>query len=186
MADLNASTEEPSAETHNTEKFASKTRVHLPRNSIFITHGGINLSVRTRRQSSRRTSSHRGGFDRHLIRYENTYRMAPDDDHKVDLVRIRRIATGVIETAIADYKYDANQAKQFSVALAERVRNHMKQLPFPRYKIVTQVSIGQKKGQDLRITSRCIWDVQWDRHITITKETSDAYVTVTLFYIYTE
>jgi hypothetical protein len=92
----------------------------------------------------------------------------------------------VIETAIADYKYDANQAKQFSVALAERVRNHMKQLPFPRYKIVIQVSIGQKKGQDLRITSRCIWDVQWDRHITITKETSDAYVTVTLFYIYTE
>ena len=185
MADLNASAEDLSGETRTTEKFTSKTRVQLPRTSILLTSGGINLGLRARRQSSR-TSSFRGGVDRRFVRYENTYRMEPDDDHKVDLVRVRRIATSVIEGAIAGYKYDANHAKQFTLTLADRVRSQMKQLPFPRYKIVVQVSIGQKKGQDLRITSRCIWDLRWDRHITITKETADAYVTVTIFYIYTE
>jgi hypothetical protein len=184
MADLNTVNEDHSAERHG-----SKTRVTLPRNSILITNSGINAannsSYRSHRQSSR-ASSYRGGYDLRFIRYENTYRMEPDDDHKIDLIRIRRIATSVIDTAIAGYKYDANHAKQFTVLLAERIRNQIKQLPFPRYKIVTEVSIGQKKGQDLRITSRCLWDLKWDRHITITKETSDAYVTVTIFYIYTE
>ncbi len=185
MADLNTVTEDSSAETRHTEKFSLKTRFNLPRTSILVANAENNLSSRARRQLSR-TSSFRGGYDRRFIRYENTYRMGPDNDHEVDLIRIRRIATDVIEKAIANYKYDGNQAKQFSVALAERVRNEIKQLPFPRYKIVTQVSIGQKKGQDLRITSRCLWDLRWDRHITITKETLDAYVTVTIFYIYTE
>jgi len=184
MADLNTVNEDPSAERHG-----SKTHVILPRNSILITNSGINAannsSSRSHRQSSR-ASSYRGVYDRRFIRYENTYRMEPDDDHKIDLIRIRRIATSVIDAAIAGYKYDANHAKQFTVSLAERIRNQIKQLPFSRYKIVIEVSIGQKKGQDLRITSRCLWDLKWDRHITVTKETSDAYVTVTIFYIYTE
>lgn len=184
MADLNTVIEDFSGEKRN-----SKTRIILPRSSILYSGGGLNSGynsgTRPRCQSSR-NSSFRGGYDRRFIRYENTYRMEPNDEYKLDLVRVRRVATSAMETAIAGYKYDANQAKQFSATLAERIRSQMKQLPFPRYKIVTQVCISQKNGQDLRITSRCIWDLRWDRHLTITKETSDAYVTVTIFFIYTE
>jgi hypothetical protein len=189
MADLNTVIEDPPAEAHSVEKRNSKTHALSSRNSIFISSGGINIGhnsgSRSRRHSSR-SSFFRGGYDRRFIRYENTYRMEPDNEHKVDLIRIRRIATSVIETAVMGYKYNPSQAKQFSAALAERIRNQIKQLPFPRYKIVTQVSIGQNKDQDLRITSRCLWDLKLDRHITITKETLDAYITVTIFYVYTE
>jgi hypothetical protein len=190
MTDLNIVVEEISADGLNPEKRSSKPRVSLPRGSVLPGGGGIgsnsNLATtRIRRQSSR-TSIPRAGFDRRLIRYENTFRMEPDDEHKVDIARLRRVATSVIETAISGYKYDSKQGKQFSLALAERVRSQIKQLPFQRYKIVVQVSIGQKKGQDLRVASRCIWDVKWDRHLTITKETQDAYVTVTIFLVYTE
>ncbi|CAF0877805.1 unnamed protein product [Rotaria sp. Silwood1] len=193
MADLNTVAEETPVDPSSSEKRSSKPRVSVPRNSILIGTSGAGTSgfgataagARARRQSSR-ASIPRAGFDRRLIRYENTYRMEPDDDHKADIARLRRVATSVIETAISGYKYDPNQGKQFSLALAERVRNQIKQLPFQRYKIVVQVSIGEKKGQDLRVASRCIWDLKWDRHLTISKETSDAYVTVTIFLVYTE
>ena len=194
MADLNTVNEEGS---NDNIKRNSKPRVSLPRNSAVTSGGGgttsntssnansTSTTARTRRQSSR-TSVPRAGIDRRLIRYENTFRMEPDDDHKVDLVRLRRVATSVVETAIAGYKYDPKQGKQFSLALAERVRSQIKQLPFQRYKLIVQVTIGQKQGQDLRVVSRCLWDVKWDRHLTITKETQDAYVTVTIFLVYTE
>ncbi|CAM2713544.1 unnamed protein product [Rotaria socialis] len=199
MADLNTVTEEIPVETHSSEKRSSKPRVSVARNANVssttgagsnsvggsVGGGGAAANQRARRQSSR-TSIPRAGFDRRLIRYENTYCMDPDDDHKVDIARLRRVASSVIETAIAGYKYDPNQGKQFSVALADRVRSQIKQLPFQRYKLVVQVSIGEKKGQDLRVASRCMWDLKWDRHLTITKETSDAYVTVTIFLVYTE
>lgn len=194
MADLNTVTEEVPVDSSSPEKRSSKPRISVTRNvNVSAAGGAANTSggtgaatnQRARRQSSR-TSIPRAGFDRRLIRYENTYRMEPDDEHKVDIVRLRRVATSVIETAIAGYKYDPNQGKQFSLALADRIRSQIKQLPFQRYKLVVQVSIGEKKGQDLRVASRCVWDLKWDRHLTITKETPDAYVTVTIFLVYTE
>jgi len=191
MADLNTVTEEIHNDVSNPEKRSSKPRVSIPRNPTGsgapnASSSNTNIAtLRTRRQSSR-TSVPRAGYDRRLIRYENTFRMEPDDDHKVDIARLRRVATSVIETAISGYTYDPKQGKQFSLALAERVRGQIKQLPFQRYKIVVQASIGQKRGQDLRVASRCMWDVKWDRHLTISKETQDAYVSVTIFLVYTE
>ena len=191
MTDLNTVTEEIHDDVSNQAKRSSKPRVSIPRYPAAPGTAGTSGSssniatARARRQSSR-TSVPRAGYDRRLIRYENTFRMEPDDDHKVDIARLRRVATSVIETAIAGYQYDPKQGKQFSLGLADRVRSQIKQLPFQRYKMVVLVSIGQKRGQDLRVASRCMWDVKWDRHLTISKETHDAYVTVTIFLVYTE
>jgi len=185
MTDLNTVTEEKLTDALGTEKRSSKPRVSLPRNSGQAGGASANIPARARRQSSR-TSIPRAGYDRRLIRYENTYRMEPTNENKVDIGRLRRIATSAIESAVANYKYDPKQGKQFSVGLAELVRSQIKQLPFQRYKCVVQASIGQKQGQDLRVVSRCLWDVKWDRHLTISKETQDAYVTVTIFLVYTE
>ena len=187
MADLNPVAEDISAEVQQPEKRTSKPRVSLPRNSLLTGSTGTAAIAgqRARRQSSR-TSIPRAALDRRLIRYENTFRTEPDDDHRVDVARLRRVATSVIETAISGYKYDATQGKQFATALADRIRSQVRQLPFQRYKVVVQVVIGQKKGQDLRVASRCVWDMKWDRHLTITKETNDAFVTVIIFHVYTE
>lgn len=156
-----------------------------PRHSILHTSSRINSGVRPRSQSSR-TSPHYGKHDRRVLRYENTYRMEPHGNSKLDLARARLLIKNVLEVSIAGYSYDADYAKQFSITLAERIRHQLKQLSFLRYKIVTQVSIGQKKGQDLRMISQCLWNPRWDNYITITKETATAYVTVTVFFIYTE
>ena len=33
---------------------------------------------------------------------------------------------------------------------------------YKRYKLITQVTIGEMKGQAMRIGSRCLWDVNTD------------------------
>ena len=187
MADLNSLVEDASAESTHQEKRSSKPRVSVRRSSILIgSTPNTGLAAQRNRRQSSRTSIPRAGTDRRLIRYENTYQMEPDDDHRVDIARLRRVATSVIETAIAGYKYDATQGNQFATILADHVRSEIRKLPYQRYKVVVQVVIGQKVGQDLRVASRCIWDMKWDRHMTITKETNDAYVTVIIFHVYTE
>lgn len=189
MNDLTPTSDEaPSIEKSISERRNSKSRIVIPRNSIFfnsLSNPTTQATVRARRRSSR-TSLPRLGFDRRLIRYENSYRLGPDQDHRLDITRLRRVATTTIESAIIGYNYEGTQGKQFSVALAELIRSQIKQLPFTRYKIVVQVVIGQKRGQDLRVTSRCMWDTQLDRHLTISKETKDAFVCVTMFLVYTE
>ena len=189
MTDINTITTEASAETVNPEKRNSKPHVIKRRSSVFTGmsngSGPNNSALRMRRRSTRH-SIPRAGFDRRLIRYENTYRMEPDSNHKLDIGQLRRIATNVINTAIYGYKYDANRVKKFSSGIAERVRNDIKQLSFSRYKTIVQVIVGQKKGQELLVASRCLWDLQWDRHLTITRETAYAYITLIIFLVYTE
>ena len=189
MSDLNPVMEDSSAEASMPEKRISKPRVSMPRNSLLIS-GAVAAAAaaaggRGRRQSSR-TSIPRAGLDRRLIRYENTFRMDPNDENRVDLARLRRVVSSVIESSIGGYKYDPNQGKQFSLVLADLVRSQVKHMPFARHKAVVQVVLGQKKGQDLRVASRCMWDLKVDRHITITKETNEAFVSVTIFLVYTE
>ena len=175
-------------DSHNEER-RLKIPHHLPRHSILSigsrVNSGNHSGVRPRSQSSRSPPYH-SKHDRRLLRYENTYRMEPNGNSKLDLARARCLIKNVLELSIAGYNYDADHAKQFSIILAERIRHQLKQLSLLCYKIVTQVSIGQKKGQGLFMTSQCLWDTRWDNYITITKETASAYVTVTVFFIYTE
>ncbi|CAF1062820.1 unnamed protein product [Didymodactylos carnosus] len=116
MGDLNPVMEDASAEVMVPEKRTSKSRVSVPRNSLLMGNVGANAAAggaagaRGRRQSSR-MSIPRAGLDRRLIRYENTFRMDPNDENRVDLARLHRVATSVVETAIGGYKYDANQGK---------------------------------------------------------------------------
>ena len=195
MADMDKLTEDSRTEASINDKQSSMARMAAPRNAPLIssvTGGSTNITVpantsvsRTRRKSSH-ASLLRPGIERRFIRYENTFRMEPESEHRVDIARIHRVISSVLETAITGYNYDGSQAKQFTLTLADRIRGQMKQLVYPRYKIVSQVCMGQKKNQDLRMASRCIWDTKWDRHVTITKETANAYLTVLIFCVYTE
>ena len=194
MADSNSLIENSQSDISTNDKHNYLTRAALPRNPALLrsvatnnnsTSTPNNLDSRPRRRSSR-GSLPRAVADRRFIRYENTFRMEPSEMERVDIVRVRRAAASVIDTAITGYTYEGPQAKQFTVMLADRLRAQIKALLCTRYKLIVHVSIGQKQRQDLRIVSRCIWDAKWDRHLTITKETANAFVSVTIFCVYTE
>jgi tctex1 domain-containing protein 2 len=194
MADLNTIPESIHIETNINEKPSLVTRTALSRygvmNSNFMSSNGIvatghTPSLRSRRQSSR-TSMLNPGVNRRCVRYENSYRMEPDDEQKINIARLSRCASNLIDTAMSGYVYDVSQVKSFLLSLADRIRSQMKQLVYSRYKIIVQVCVGERKHQDLRITSRCIWDTKCDRHFTITKKLENVFITATIFCVYTE
>lgn len=194
MADSNSLIENSQSDiTITNEKHKNLTRAALPRNPPLLrsiadkntSSTPNNPESRPRRRSSRASLPH-PFIDRRFIRYENTFRMEPSEQEKIDIARVHRIATNVIDTAVSGYTYEGTQAKQFTGMLADRIRAQIKQLAYQRYKIVLVVCIGQNLRQDLRIVSRGIWDAKWDRHLTITKETANAFVSVTIFCVYAE
>lgn len=188
MAQSNITDDNLLRQPQGANRRTSKVRLNVPRNSIPFNNGNYNENSsysRATRQSTRHSFIH-SGQDYRFRPHENTYQLGPDDDHKLDLIQIHRVAMDVIETAMIDYKYNGKEAKGFMEMVADQIRHQMKLLPFSRYKIITQVSVGQKKGQDWRIVSQCLWNIQTDCHVTIKKETLNAYVIVTIFFIYTE
>ncbi|CAF0971111.1 unnamed protein product [Adineta ricciae] len=171
--------------TESSNRRNSKLRLNVPRSSTNFNYYDNFSNSRPHRQSTR-ASFLQLGHDQQQNRYENSYRMQPDDDHKLDINRIKLVAMNTLETAMIGYKYRQKEVKAFAELLADKIRSQMKLLQLYRYKIITQVSVGEKRGEDLRIASQCLWNLQTDGHVTITKETVSAYVTATIFFVYTD
>ncbi len=62
----------------------------------------------------------------------------------------------------------------------------MKERKFPRYKVVVQTTLGQQKGNGVRVASRCLWDVETDNVATYHFNSDTLWVTVMCFGIYME
>lgn len=54
------------------------------------------------------------------------------------------------------------QCAQTAKELSDQVKDRVKELGYARYKLLVQVTIGEKKGQGIRLASRCMWDTSTD------------------------
>jgi hypothetical protein len=123
---------------------------------------------------------------RHTVKYENTYKLEPDPEKVFNHSRIKEHATLLMNNILAGEKYDPVRCPKLSKKLAEAINDIVKQLPNPRFKLVTVVFIGERKGQDLRIASRCLWDSRVDNSITINYEKDNLFATATIYGLYYE
>lgn len=55
-----------------------------------------------------------------------------------------------------------------------------------RYKLISLATIGEKKDQDVRVGSRCVWDTQWDSFATATFQNPHIYAVATVYALYYE
>lgn len=58
--------------------------------------------------------------------------------------------------------------------------------PCCRYKLVIQVTLGQKKGQAMRIVSRCLWDANTDSFASEHYENDSLYCVAQVYGLYYE
>jgi hypothetical protein len=83
-------------------------------------------------------------------------------------------------------QYDPVKAAQISKHIAEDLREKVKALGYERYKLVIQVTLGQKKGQAMRIVSRCLWDTNTDNFASEYYENDSLYCVCQVFGLYYE
>jgi hypothetical protein len=137
-------------------------------------------------RSNARVLSNVGIQQRNIIKYENTYKTEPDPEKVFNNLRIEEHATQIMNNMLMGEKYDPARCPRLTKKLAESINDIVKQLPNPRFKLVTVVFIGERKGQDLRIASRCLWDSRVDNSITINYENENLFATAIIYGLYYE
>lgn len=95
-----------------------------------------------------------------------TYIMAPTEDERFRRKKTCRIIAECLKRELEGKEFDENDAKASSASIADAVkaRIHAESSAAARYKVVVQTFVGQQRLQDVRITSRCLWDNDHDNH----------------------
>lgn len=121
--------------------------------------------------------------------YENTYITAPSgygEGAKFQRHKVQAILKTVLKERMEKQQYDPVKAAQISKHIAEDLREKVKALGYDRYKLVIQVTLGQKKGQAMRIVSRCLWNTSTDSFASEYFENESLYCVCQVFGLYFE
>ena len=79
-----------------------------------------------------------------------------------------------------------DEAEELSKKIADLIKLRVKEkLNIPRFKVVVQVNIGQKKDQGVLVTSRCLWS-SLDIYATASYQDEKIWATAITFALYTE
>ncbi len=115
---------------------------------------------------------------------EPTYRMEPK--RKFNSSPVEKIMKEILDSRLEGFEYSHKRCAMMSKILTEEIKERVKKLRFDRYKIVCIVTMGEKKGQDMRLSSRCAWDTSVDTSATYTWQDGQAFCSATVYGIYHE
>ncbi|KAG6931164.1 tctex1 domain-containing protein 1-like [Chelydra serpentina] len=94
--------------------------------------------------------------------------------------RAEELLREYLPTKLANVTYEPAKCASLTIALSEEIKHLVKQVTPPRYKLVVNVTIGNKskdENVDIVVTSQCLWDPHSDNF------TSSQYVNETLFCV---
>lgn len=118
------------------------------------------------------------------VRYENTYKMEPDKRFQIN--EVKEIMEETLSSSLKDVKYEAVKCRALSKSLSHTICERVKLLGFSRFKIVSHVSIGQLKGQDVRVASRFLWDEKHDTWVDAVFTNSEIFAVAVVYGVYQE
>ena len=130
----------------------SRSLAHAHRDSH---HAGMKSAVSTNTSVSNNAKPR-------MIKYENTYRMEPEEDSKFLPGKCGDIISEILDAQLKGAKYESSTVSTLCKRISEDIKFRVKEMKLPRYKIICQVFIGSKKGQSMEIVSRAVWDVKTD------------------------
>uniref|UniRef100_A0A061QTB8 Flagellar outer dynein arm light chain 2 n=1 Tax=Tetraselmis sp. GSL018 TaxID=582737 RepID=A0A061QTB8_9CHLO len=121
--------------------------------------------------------------------YENTYITEPEGygpDQKLQRSKVLKVVKDLIQERMKDQQYDPVKGAQTAKQLADDLRERVKLLGYERYKLIIQVTVGQKTGQAMRIVSRCLWDANADNCASAYYENETLYCVCQVYGLYYE
>jgi tctex1 domain-containing protein 2 len=79
---------------------------------------------------------------------------------------VKKIIEDVLKGTLEGKTWNGEEETVWTVSISEQIKQKVKELDYPRYKLVVQVIIGENKLQGVRIASRCLWDHETDNLAT--------------------
>ena len=128
---------------------------------------------------------------------EPTYLLDPGEFERFYPSKAKSIALEVLTTEINNAKIDdkfiddwsefGHDMEGLGKDVADKIKNRIREeMNVPRYKIVVQVSIGQRKNQGVCITSRCLWNTATDNFASVEFQNEYIWSNALIFGFYTD
>ncbi|XP_062412018.1 dynein light chain Tctex-type 5 [Sardina pilchardus] len=127
---------------------------------------------------------HHDDNPRPAVQMENTYQLSPT--RRFPVMTVNDILKDVLASYLQEEKYEAELCRQMTKTISEVVKARVKDLMIPRYKIIVLISIGQLSDQNMRMGSRCLWDVANDTFSSHTFKNSSLFAIANVFGVYSE
>lgn len=123
------------------------------------------------------------------VTFENTYMQTPGEfgeGYKFMRGPVQKVLSDTIKERLQGTTYDPLKSAQIAKELADTVKERVKNLGYERYKLVVQVTVGEKTGQALRLASRCLWDTATDNFASDFYENPSVFCVGMVFGLYYE
>ena len=120
------------------------------------------------------------------VKFENTFKMTPDNEVIFKTKTITQILESVLERYLAQAQYAPTTVSIFTQNIVDEIKRRVKELKMPRYKIVCQVYIGSKNGQSMQMVSRAVWNTETDNFATATFQNRSLYAVASVHATYFE
>ena len=137
--------------------------------------------------SSRRSQSSTDKKDTKNEEVVELHKIKPKPNEKFRPPKVRPLVKTLIAQAMTEMNmkdFDNDIAHSTCKNLSSTIKDRLKLSKLDRYKFVVQVSIGEKKGQGVRMVNRCFWDAETDNMIVETFMNDKIFCTVTVYAIY--
>ncbi|CAB3234555.1 unnamed protein product [Arctia plantaginis] len=154
----------------------STSRVRMRRQSFgFSGVGGIG-------RVAERSSMFAPEFKRPALIYLNTYQLEPLV--KFHSPSVNKAAERILDELFGDHKYSQHESPKTALRISGELMKAVKAMGFNRYRIISVVTIAQKRAQSYNNAISFLWDHERDNYINTSRETPTAFVQVTLFVVY--
>ena len=119
---------------------------------------------------------------------QRNYEIRPKLVVKFTKDKVYDIIKNTLDTkmAVMNEKYNHEQAMTLNKEICDAVRDSLKddKLNFKRYKILVHCIIGEKRGQGIKIGSKCMWDTTSDAAVSASWENEYTYAFCIAYGVY--
>lgn len=139
--------------------------------------------------SSRKSSSataETNFYKSNIPRVENTFKLSPDDNKRFYAYKLKPIIQSTIVSEIEKADAQSIKGQHLTMELADIIRSLTKDMYQPRYKVLVFVAVGDNKGQDLRVASRCLWNTEFDNCVSVSHTTKNLWASAIVYILYSD
>jgi hypothetical protein len=115
-----------------------------------------------------------------------TYAMNPSETEKCFPSDAKKICQRALQAQLDNVVYDEESAKEWILDIGNVIKDGVKSLGIPRFKVAVQVTIGQMRGQGVSVASRCLWDIGNDNYTSTNYTNETLWANAMVFVIYTD
>jgi hypothetical protein len=118
------------------------------------------------------------------VKYENTYRLGPDQNQKFNPITIKDIVEEILNENLSHETYEPRKVRELIRSVSDDIKLKVKPLIYHRYKIVVSVTIAPNFGQSLVVASRPLWNHELDNCCTVQFQNKKICVVAMIFVVY--